>query len=179
MTHESHAQRRTRPLSLLGSLAAAGLLLAACSTAATPSPTAAPPSAATPTPTESTAPSVAASPSAATGETYEVTVATDAKIGKFLAGEDGKTLYTLKNDTANTSTCTAGCAQAWPPFTLDDGEKVKAGAGVTGKLTTFARADGTMQVAYNGAPLYYFASDSKAGDIMGQGISKVWFAAKP
>jgi predicted lipoprotein with Yx(FWY)xxD motif len=122
---------------------------------------------------------VAASPSAATGETYEVTVATDAKIGTFLAGEDGKTLYTFKNDTANTSKCTAGCAQAWPPFTLDDGEKVKAGAGVTGKLATFARADGTMQVAYNGAPLYYFASDTKAGDIMGQGISNVWFAAKP
>jgi predicted lipoprotein with Yx(FWY)xxD motif len=179
VTHESHAQRRARPLSLLASLAAVGLLLAACSTAATPSPTAAPPSAAPPSPTESAAPSVAASPSAATGETYEVTVATDAKIGKFLAGEDGKTLYTLKNDSANTSTCTAGCAQSWPPFTLDAGEQVKAGAGVTGKLTTFARADGTMQVAYNGVPLYYFASDAKAGDIMGQGINNVWFAAKP
>jgi predicted lipoprotein with Yx(FWY)xxD motif len=108
-----------------------------------------------------------------------VTVATDAKVGKYLAGEDGKTLYVFKKDTANTSNCTAGCAQTWPPFTLDDGEKVKAGAGVTGKLTTFARSDGKMQVAYNGAPLYYFASDAKAGDIMGQGIGNVWFAAKP
>jgi len=108
-----------------------------------------------------------------------VTVATDAKIGKFLAGEDGKTLYVFKNDAANTSKCTAGCAQAWPPFTLDDGEQVKAGPGVSGTLTTFARSDGKMQVAYNGAPLYYFASDAKAGDTMGQGINNVWFAAKP
>jgi predicted lipoprotein with Yx(FWY)xxD motif len=178
VTHESHAQRPARSLSLLGSLAAAGLLLAACSTTATPSPTAAALSAAPPSATASAAPSEA-SPSAATGETYEVTVATDAKIGKFLAGEDGKTLYVFKNDTANTSTCTAGCAQAWPPFTLDAGEQVKAGAGITGKLTTFARSDGTMQVAYKGAPLYYFASDAKAGDIGGQGINNVWFAAKP
>ena len=104
MTPESHAHRQARQLSLLGGLVATGLLLAACSTAATPSPTPAAPSAAPPSPTESAAPSAAASPSAAAGETYEVTVATDAKLGKYLAGEDGKTLYTFKKDTANTRT---------------------------------------------------------------------------
>jgi len=36
-----------------------------------------------------------------------------------------------------------------------------------------------MQVTYNGAPLYYFASDSKAGDVTGQGVGNVWFAATP
>jgi predicted lipoprotein with Yx(FWY)xxD motif len=179
VTLESHAHRQARQLSLLGGLAAAGLLLAACSTAATPSPTAAAPSAAPPSPTESAAPSTAASPSAAAGETYQVTVATDAKLGKFLAGEDGKTLYTFKKDAANTSNCTGGCAQAWPPFALDAGEQVKAGTGVTGALTTFARADGKMQVAYNGAPLYYYATDTKAGDVMGQGVGGFWFVAKP
>jgi predicted lipoprotein with Yx(FWY)xxD motif len=186
VTHESNAQPQARRLSLVGGLAAAGLLLAACSTAATASPTAAAPTAAPPSPTESAAPSATpsaapsvASPSAATAATYEVTVATNAKIGKFLAGEDGKTLYVLKTDTANTSKCTAGCAQTWPPFTLDAGEKVKAGAGVSGTLTTFARSDGKMQVAYKGAPLYYFSGDAKAGDIRGQGIGNVWFAAKP
>jgi predicted lipoprotein with Yx(FWY)xxD motif len=183
VTLEFHAHRQARQLSLLGCLVAGGLLLAACSTAATPSPTAAAPSAAPPSPTESAAPSAApstpASPSAATGETYEVTVATDAKLGKYLAGEDGKTLYTFKKDTANTSNCTGGCAQAWPPFALDAGEQVKAGTGVTGALTTFARADGKMQVAYNGAPLYYYATDTKAGDVMGQGVGGFWFVAKP
>jgi len=178
VTHESHAPRRTRPLSLLASLAASGLLLAACSTAATPSPTAAPPSAAPPSATASAAPT-AASPSTAAGETYEVTVATDAKLGKFLAGEDGKTLYIFKKDTANVSNCSGGCAQAWPPFTLDAGEQVKAGAGITGALTTFARSDGTMQVAYKGAPLYYYATDTKAGDVTGQNVNGVWFVATP
>jgi predicted lipoprotein with Yx(FWY)xxD motif len=178
VTHESHAQRRTRPLSLLGSIAAAGLLLAACSTAATPSPTAAPPSAAPPSAIASAAPT-AASPSTAAGETYEVKVATDAKLGKFLAGENGMTLYVFKKDTANVSNCSNGCAQAWPPFTLDAGEQVKAGAGVTGALTTFARSDGTMQVAYKGAPLYYYATDTKAGDVTGQNVGGVWFVAAP
>jgi len=177
MIHEPRPRNRIGRL--VGGLAAAALLVSACSTAATPSPTAAAPSAAPPSPTESAAPSAAASASAAAGETYEVTVATDAKIGKFLAGEDGKTLYVFKKDTANTSNCTGGCAQAWPPFALDDGEQVKAGAGITGTLTTFARADGKMQVAYNGAPLYYYATDAKAGDVMGQGVGGFWFAAKP
>ncbi|HEY3071701.1 MAG TPA: hypothetical protein VGJ46_02700, partial [Candidatus Limnocylindrales bacterium] len=104
-----------------------------------------------------------------------MTVGKSATVAKFLAGEDGKTLYVFKQDTANTSNCSGSCAQTWPPFTLETGEKVAAGAGVSGKLTTFARADGTMQVAYNGAPLYYYAPDQKAGDVMGQGKGGVWF----
>jgi predicted lipoprotein with Yx(FWY)xxD motif len=178
VTHESHAHRRPRPLSLLGGLAAAGLLLAACSTPATPSPTVAPPSAAPPSATASAVPT-AASPSTAAGETHEVTVATDAKLGKFLAGENGMTLYIFKKDTANVSNCSNGCAQAWPPFTLAAGEQVKAGAGITGAFTTFARSDGTMQVAYKGAPLYYYATDTKAGDVTGQNVGGVWFVAAP
>jgi predicted lipoprotein with Yx(FWY)xxD motif len=182
MSDQTRPQSRiARPL--LGGLAAAALLIAACSGAATPSPTAVAQSAAPPSSTQSTAPSaasaLAASPSAAASETYEVTVATDAKLGKYLAGEDGKTLYVFKKDTANTSNCSGGCAQTWPPFVLEAGEQVEAAAGVTGTLTTFARADGPKQVAYNGTPLYYFASDAKAGDVMGQGIGNVWFAAKP
>jgi predicted lipoprotein with Yx(FWY)xxD motif len=108
-----------------------------------------------------------------------VTVGTSATVAKFLAGEDGKTLYVFKNDTANKSNCSGSCAQTWPPFTLDSGEKVTAGKGVTGKLTTFARADGKMQVAYKGAPLYYYSGDQKAGDVMGQGVLGLWFAATP
>jgi predicted lipoprotein with Yx(FWY)xxD motif len=176
--HEPRAQRQARRLPLLGNLAAAGLFLAACSPAATPSPPTAPPTAAPPSPTESAAPS-AASPSTATGATLEITVATDARLGKFLAGKDGKTLYIFKKDTANASNCTAGCAQAWPPLTLATGEQVKAGAGITGTFTTFARADGSMQVAYKSAPLYYYASDAKAGDVTGQGVNNVWFVATP
>jgi predicted lipoprotein with Yx(FWY)xxD motif len=50
---------------------------------------------------------------------------------------------------------------------------------VTGSLTTFARPDGTTQVAYNGSPLYYYAADTKAGDTTGQGVGGKWFIASP
>ena len=50
---------------------------------------------------------------------------------------------------------------------------------MNGKLTTFARKDGSMQVAYNGSPLYYYAADKAAGDTNGQGVGDVWFIAQP
>ena len=105
--------------------------------------------------------------------------ATDAKAGTFLVGEDGKTLYVFTKDSPGTSVCSGDCATSWPPFTLDAGEATKAGTGVSGALATITRADGKAQVTYNGAPLYYFAADKKAGDVTGQGVGGVWFAAKP
>jgi predicted lipoprotein with Yx(FWY)xxD motif len=161
-------------VSLLAASGILALLAAACSASSTGGSAA--PSAQAPT----DAPSAAASAegSGAAGEAYEVDVATGT-VGKYLTGEDGKTLYVFTADSANKSACADACATTWPPFTLDDGETVKAGAGVTGALTTFARADGKMQVAINGLPLYYFAKDTKAGDTNGQGLNGKWFAADP
>ena len=156
-------------------LAASGILaivVAACSSSGGASPAA---STVTPSIAPSVAPSAAAS--GAAGEVYTVALATGAA-GPYITGEDGQTLYVFTADTANTSTCADACATNWPPFTLDAGETVKAGDGVTGTLTTFARADGSMQVAINGMPLYYFAKD-KAGDLNGQGLNGKWFAASP
>jgi len=134
------------------------------------------------------APSVAASPAAteaastpgasAAATAYEVDVVTDA-LGAHITGEDGKTLYIRTKDSTNTTTCTGDCASNWPPFTLDAGETVTAGTGVTGTLSTFARPDGSMQVTIGGLPLYYFAGDSAAGQNNGQAIGGVWFVASP
>jgi predicted lipoprotein with Yx(FWY)xxD motif len=129
----------------------------------------------------SPAPSTAAATpgaSSAAGEVYEVTLA-NGSVGAYLAGEDGKTLYTFKADSADTSTCVDACAGKWPPFTVEADDTLKAGTGVTGALTTFARADGAKQVAYNGAPLYYYQGDTKAGDTTGQGLNDKWFVAAP
>jgi len=51
-------------------------------------------------------------------------------------------------------------------------------AGISGKLGTITRADGTMQVTYNGMPLYFWVHDAKAGDTSGQGIGG-FSVAKP
>jgi predicted lipoprotein with Yx(FWY)xxD motif len=52
-------------------------------------------------------------------------------------------------------------------------------AGVNGTLATVSRPDGTVQVTYNGWPLYHFARDTAPGSVRGQGIGGVWFVAKP
>ena len=96
-----------------------------------------------------------------------------------LTGEDGKTLYVFKKDGPGVSACSGDCATNWPPFTIAANDTLAPGAGVTGALATFKRDDGTMQVTYNGAPLYYFAADKAAGDTNGQGIGGNWFVAAP
>jgi predicted lipoprotein with Yx(FWY)xxD motif len=119
-----------------------------------------------------------ATPAGAGGEVHEVGVG-NGPDGDHLTGEGGRTLYVFGNDSANTSKCDGGCATTWPPFTIAGDDQLKAGSGVTGKLTTFARTDGSMQVAYGGSPLYYYAADKAAGDTNGQGVGDVWYIAQP
>jgi predicted lipoprotein with Yx(FWY)xxD motif len=155
------------PLRRLAVLAAAALFaVAACGGGATP------------TPAVTAAPSATPAASASADE-YQVTVATSASAGNYLAGKDGLALYVFKKDTGTTSSCYDACATAWPPFVVGAGEGATAGDGVTGTFGTTARTDGTAQVTYNGAPLYYFAADTKAGDTSGQGLNGVWFLATP
>jgi predicted lipoprotein with Yx(FWY)xxD motif len=155
------------PGRLAASIATLALIVGACSTGATASPAA---PAATP----------AASASAAAAGGATLTVAESPNLGKYLAGADGKTLYIFTNDTAaDKSTCVDACATAWPPLMATGGTAPAAPAGATGKLATFARPDGSMQVSYNGKPLYYYAKDTKAGDTSGQGVGGKWFIAAP
>jgi len=147
------------------SVAAVGVLAAACSSAATPTP----PAATQSTPTQAATSSEAPGASAASGAVVVATASTTA--GTVLVGPDGKTLYTHAGDSATSSTCTGGCLSAWPALVVPSGGTVTAGAGVTGTLATFTRSDdGTSQVTYNGKPLYYFASDAAAGDVTGNGV---------
>ena len=66
------------------------------------------------------------------------------------------------------SSCTGGCATAWPP--LETKGQPTAQAGVTGQLGTLTRPDGAIQVTYGGLPLYYWQGDTKAGDATGNGV---------
>lgn len=154
-------------------------IVAGCSNGATASPSTA--AATTPEPTLAASPVTTEAPStapSAAAEAYEVDVVTDA-LGAHITGEDGKTLYLRTSDPAGGSSCTGGCATTWPPFTLDTGETVTAGTGVTGALTTFTRSDGKTQVLIDGHALYYYAADSAAGDSTGQGAGGVWFVVSP
>ena len=153
----------------------AGALLASCSgagsspAAATPSPSIAAPS-----------PSAAGpSPSAATGSTVEATSV--GSLGTVLvAGSNGMTVYTFTKDVkdSGTSACTGDCLVKWPALTVPAGTTPTAGSGITGKLGTITRPDdGTLQVTYNGLPLYFFQNDKAPGDA--NGVYANWEAVKP
>ena len=44
------------------------------------------------------------------------------------------------------------------------------------KLGTTTRKDGSVQVTYNGWPLYYYQQDKSPGDVTGQDVGGVWYA---
>jgi len=165
--HDLNLIRHSR----VGMLAATAILVAACGGGgATTAPTTA---AATQAP-PSTAP--ASEPAASqSAEAYEVDLADSDKYGKFLTGEDGKTLYLFTPDTTTASNCNAGCIESWPAFTIESDETVKGGDGVTGTFGMITRADGTTQVTYGGHPLYYYAADKAAGDTNGEGLFDKWY----
>jgi predicted lipoprotein with Yx(FWY)xxD motif len=99
----------------------------------------------------------------------------DSVLGRILVGPNGHTLYLFVPDKRAKSTCYGACAKAWPPL-LTSGKPI-ARPGVNAQLLgTVKRTDGRLQVTYNRHPLYYFASDKKAGQTTGQGVSDVWYA---
>jgi len=92
-----------------------------------------------------------------------------AKIGgaTVVTNAKGFTLYWFVPDTATTSKCNGSCATFWPPVK----GPATAGAGVTGKLATIKRTDGSVQATYNGHPLYTYVGDHAPGQATGNGLN--------
>jgi predicted lipoprotein with Yx(FWY)xxD motif len=107
-----------------------------------------------------------------------IMVATDPKLGQILADGNGMTLYAFTKDGPDQSNCTGSCLSNWPPL-LTQG-KPTLGPGVDGSLIGSAKlADGNLIVTYNHMPLYYFAKDTKPGDVLGQGVGGFWYVVSP
>jgi predicted lipoprotein with Yx(FWY)xxD motif len=95
-------------------------------------------------------------------------------LGQVLVDAKGMTLYMFANDANGVSACYDQCAKSWPPLIVTD--KANAGTGVDATLLgTTKRKDGSLQVTYKSMPLYLFAKDKAAGDVMGQGVGSVWY----
>ena len=107
-----------------------------------------------------------------------IMVAKNDTLGSFLVDEKNMTLYLFTKDTPNTSNCYDKCATAWPPLLTTGQSAVKDGVDAS-KLGTTKRTDGTVQVTYNGWPLYYYVKDTKPGDVIGQDVGSVWFVVSP
>ena len=155
------------------------LTLAACGGGATASPVA--PTLA-PTPSAE-APSEAPTeqPSEAAGGGATVEAAEVGTVGTVLVdGASGLTLYIFTRDVKDSgeSACTGDCLVTWPALTVAAGETPTGGEGVTGALGTITRTDdNTLQVTYNGLPLYFFQGDTAAGQA--NGVYEFWEVVAP
>lgn len=119
---------------------------------------------------------VGAEVTVASAESGAAVLVAASDLGEILVDSDGDTLYLFTPDEQGDSSCYDQCETNWPPLV---GE-VAAGEGLDPALLgSTTRTDGSVQVTYNGWPLYYFAGDSAPGDANGQGINNVWFVVSP
>lgn len=121
--------------------------------------------------------------SAATGSAATLSVRGSA-YGNILFGPDGRPVYMFAPDRASKSTCYGTCARAWHPL-LTKGKPV-AGPGVKANLLgTTTRKDRSVQVTYNGHPLYYdnmSGESNRPGEIGCQHLNingGIWLIMKP
>jgi len=109
--------------------------------------------------------------------TYTVVVADSPVAGTYLTDARGRTLYFFTRDSPGSSTCTGTCLANWPAFSP---ASIGAPSVLSpGDFTSNTRTEGGTQAAYRGRPLYYYGGDTGPGQLKGQGLNGVWFAANP
>jgi predicted lipoprotein with Yx(FWY)xxD motif len=89
----------------------------------------------------------------------------------------GFTVYVFDLDltTPGHSDCNGSCAQFWPP-------QAPTMSTLPAPWSSILRTDGTMQLAYNGRPLYTFTEDKSPGQANGDGVTffgGTWHIARP
>lgn len=89
-----------------------------------------------------------------------------------LTNKEGRSLYIFDKDSAGKSNCSGGCVATWPAFTVANAAAADA------DFTIIKREDGAQQWAYKGMPMYFFAGDSKPGDMNGDNQGGVWHLAR-
>jgi predicted lipoprotein with Yx(FWY)xxD motif len=118
---------------------------------------------------------------AASGGDGIVSAAKVGDLGTVLVTSDGLTLYDFHKDQGSKSACYGACAAAWPPL-LTEGNPQAQGPADRSMLGTTKRTGRTVQVTYNGWPLYTYAGDQGPGEANGNDISQYgaeWYALMP
>jgi predicted lipoprotein with Yx(FWY)xxD motif len=101
--------------------------------------------------------------------------------GRVLFDGRGFVLYAFTRDPRRRSVCSGACAATWPPYVVSSPPRATAGVQRL-LLGTTRRADGRLQVTYNGRPLYYYVGDRKPGQILCQNVSEfggLWLIVRP
>jgi predicted lipoprotein with Yx(FWY)xxD motif len=125
------------------------------------------------------APTADAAPSAMPGAAgTTITTGTAEPYGAVLTDGTGMTLYVFFEDSGGRSMCYDACAENWPPL-LTTGEPSGEGRADDGLVGALQRDDGSLQVTYDGQPLYLYSGDSEPGDVNGFGSGNVWYPVTP
>ena len=105
---------------------------------------------------------------ATASSTTSATVSLD---NRLAVDSTGAALYSSDQEKSGKVICTGGCIQIWLPLKAPSSGQPTAGDGVSGKLGTVKRPDGTSQVTLDGRPLYRFAEDTDTGKATGDNVS--------
>jgi predicted lipoprotein with Yx(FWY)xxD motif len=119
------------------------------------------------------------------GPEYEVTTGSVSGLGTVLVDGQGLTVYMFATDVRGApSRCYGICAVQWPPVVLPPGRTSPvAGPGIRASLLgTTRRTDGSLQITYNGWPLYLWPPDRAPGKATGQALTNaggLWYVLSP
>jgi predicted lipoprotein with Yx(FWY)xxD motif len=100
-------------------------------------------------------------------------------LGNYLFAYNGMTLYSYIRDERGVSNCTGACAITWPPYIVTSADNLVAESPIPGTVGTITRADGTLQLTYNGIPLYFYSGDTQSGDTLGYDVDGAWNVVSP
>jgi predicted lipoprotein with Yx(FWY)xxD motif len=102
------------------------------------------------------------------------------KTGVILVGPRGQTRYLFNRDRGDHSSCYGPCARNRPPLRATGRPIAMPGSRVKRQwLSTTRRRDGTLQVTYQGHPLYPNGGDTKPGSLKGDDAHEfggIWYA---
>jgi predicted lipoprotein with Yx(FWY)xxD motif len=118
--------------------------------------------------------------------TGAVVTVSDASGHDVLVNSAGRALY-VSDEEKNRILCTSGaCGAIWSPLTVPNKSDITTSGPLAKEIGTTARPDGSMQVTFEGRPLYTFSFDHAAGQVNGDGqqdsfdgTNFTWHAATP
>lgn len=103
----------------------------------------------------------------------EPTVVVSQTAPAHLVDASGNALYVLR-DNQDGSKCDAVCESAWPPVVAHASRPTAAPGMPPGMLGALPREGGTLQMTYDGNPLYRYSGDMGQASTAGQGVSDKW-----
>jgi predicted lipoprotein with Yx(FWY)xxD motif len=99
-------------------------------------------------------------------------------LGRILVDDEGFTVYTFSKDKQTNipclhtcperSACYEACEEAWPPVPVT-GTAEATGGVAPYEVGTTRRNNGTLQMTYDGQPLYTYSGDERPGETNGDG----------